>query len=181
MKNFKFIIALLFILVGVSLRLIPHAPNFTPIAAIALFAGVYFSKKIALILPILAMFFSDVFIGFYDFKLMAAVYGSFILCAILGFWLKNRKKWNTIAGAALLSSVLFFIITNFAVWAFSSWYAKSFSGLIQCYVMALPFLKNTLLGDLFYTAIFFSAYELATALAGKIFKRKEKDIILAKI
>lgn len=181
MKNFKFIIALFFILVGVSLRLIPHAPNFTPIATIALFAGVYFSKKIALLLPVLAMLISDLFIGFYDFKLMAAVYGSFILCTIMGFWLKKHKKWNTIAGAALLSSAFFFVITNFAVWAFSSWYAKSFSGLIQCYIMALPFLKNTLLGDLFYTAVFFGAYELAIALVGKIFKEKKEDIILTRI
>ena len=180
MKNFKFIIALFFVLIGVGLRLVPHAPNFTPIAAVALFSGVYFSKKIALTLPILAMLISDLFIGFYDFKLMVAVYGSFILCAILGFWLKKHKKWNTVAGAAFLSSAFFFVITNFAVWLFSSWYTKSFSGFIQCYIMALPFLKNTLLGDLFYTAVFFGAYELSTALVGKIFKEKKDDIILAR-
>jgi len=178
MKNFKFIIALLFVLIGVGLRLVPHAPNFTPIAAIALFAGVYFSKKIALTLPILAMLISDLFIGFYDIKLMAAVYGSFILCAILGFWLKKHKKWNTVTGAAFLSSGLFFIVTNFAVWLFSSWYTRSFSGLIQCYIMALPFLKNTLLGDLFYTAVFFGAYELSIALVDKILKEKKDDIVI---
>ena len=163
-KILEFIIALFFILIGVSLRIIPHAPNFTPIAAIALFGGVYFSKKIALFLPVLAMLISDVFIGFYDLKIMAAVYGSFILCTILGFWLKKRKKWQTVAGAAILSSVLFFLITNFAVWAFSPWYAKTFSGIIQSYIMALPFFRNTLLGDLFYVGAFFGAYELALSL-----------------
>ena len=178
MKNSKFVIALLFILVGISLRLIPHAPNFAPIAAIALFGGVYFSKKTALILPVAAMFISDIFIGFYDIKIMAAVYGSFLLSVILGLWLKNHKKWHTVAGTAVLSSVLFFLITNFAVWAFSPWYAKTFSGLIQCYIMALPFLKNSLLGDLFYTTVFFGTYELAIIWVKKRFKTKENNAVL---
>lgn len=179
-KNLKFIVALFFVLIGVSLRLVPHAPNFTPIVAIALFGGVYFSKKIAVVLPVLAMLVSDVFIGFYDFKIMAAVYGSFVLCAILGFWLKNHKKWNTIAGAAILSSVLFFVVTNFAVWAFSPWYAKTFSGIAQCFVMALPFFRNSLLGDIFYTGVFFGAYEFAMVLVRKKFEIKANSAITAK-
>ena len=178
MKNSKFVIALLFVLIGVSLRLIPHAPNFVPIAAIALFGGVYFSKKTALILPIVAMFISDIFIGFYDIKIMAAVYGSFLLSVILGLWLKNHKKWHTVAGIAVLSSILFFLITNFAVWAFSPWYAKTFSGLIQCYILALPFLKNSLLGDLFYTTVFFGTYELAIIWVKKRFESKENNAVL---
>ena len=178
-KNIEFLIALIFILIGISLRLIPHAPNFAPIAAIALFGGVYFSKKIALTLPVLAVLISDVFIGFYDLKLMAAVYGSFILCAVLGFWLKNNKKWHTVAGAAILSSVLFFLITNFAVWAFSPWYAKTFSGIIQSYVMALPFFRNSLLGDLFYTTVFFGAYELVRVWVRKRFEIKRNIPVLA--
>ncbi len=178
-KNIEFLIALIFVLIGISLRLIPHAPNFAPIAAIALFGGVYFSKKIALTLPVLAVLISDVFIGFYDLKLMAAVYGSFILCAVLGFWLKNNKKWHTVAGAAILSSVLFFLITNFAVWAFSPWYAKTFSGIIQSYVMALPFFRNSLLGDLFYTTVFFGAYELVRVWVRKRFEIKRNIPVLA--
>lgn len=160
-KILEFIIALLFILIGVILRIIPHAPNFAPIAAIALFGGVYFSRKIALILPVGAMLISDMFIGYYEPKLMVTVYGSFLLCVVLGFWLKKHKKWHTVLGSATLSAVLFFLITNFAVWAFSPWYAKTFSGIIQCYLMALPFFRNTLLGDLFYTTVFFGSYELA--------------------
>lgn len=154
-------IVLLFIFIGAVLRIIPHAPNFTPIAAIALFGGVYFSKKTALVLPILAMAASDYFIGFYKLWLMIFVYGSFFLCVIIGFWLKKHKRWYAIGGGAVLSSVLFFVVTNFAVWAFTPWYAKTFSGIIQCYLMAMPFFKNTLLGDLFYTGVFFGAYELA--------------------
>jgi len=167
-KNIEFIIALLFILIGVSLRLLPHTPNFTPIAAVALFGGVYFSKKIALILPLVAMLISDIFIGFYEPKLMFFVYGSFVLSVVLGFWLKKHKNWYMVGGSAILSSILFFLITNFAVWAFTPWYAKTLSGIYQCYLMALPFFRNTLIGDLFYATVFFGAYELAVFCLKKI-------------
>ena len=178
-KTLEFIVALLLILIGVSLRLIPHAPNFTPIAAIALFGGVYFSRKIALILPIGAMVISDIFIGYYEPKLMIFVYGSFLLCVVLGFWLKKHKKWYTIGGSAILSAVLFFLVTNFAVWAFTPWYAKTLSGVIQCYLMALPFFRNTLLGDLFYVTVFFGAYELIGVWVRKRFEVKKKGIVFA--
>ena len=159
-KNLEFLIALFFTLIGVSLRFLPHPPNFAPIAAIALFGGVYFSKRTALILPMAVMIISDLFIGYYEPKLMATVYGSFLLCVILGFWLKKHKKWYTVLGSSLFGAIIFFVLTNFAVWAFTPWYAKTISGLIQCYLMALPFFKNTLLGDLFYVTIFFGVYEL---------------------
>ena len=163
-------IAVLLVLIGVSLRLLPHPPNFVPIIAIALFAGVYLSKRIAFVLPMIAMIISDIFIGYYQFSLMAAVYGSFLICVILGFWLKKHKKWYTIGGSTILGAVLFFLITNFAVWALTPWYAKTFSGLIQCYFMALPFFRNTLLGDLFYVTLFFGAYELIEVLIRKSFR-----------
>jgi len=169
-KNIELLVALLFILAGVGLRLLPHAPNFTPVAAIALFGAVYFSKMTALILPIAVMAVSDLFIGFYEPKLMVAVYGSFLLSVLLGFWLKKNKKWQTFLGVSFLSSFTFFLLTNFAVFAFSPWYAKSLAGMIQCYLMALPFFRNTLLGDLFYTGVFFGAFELVRVLIGKKFK-----------
>lgn len=169
-KILEFLIALFLILIGVGLRLLPHPPNFAPIAAIALFGGLYFSRKIALILPIAAMVISDISIGDYEPKLMAFVYGSFLLCVVLGFWLKKHKKWYTVGGSAILCSVLFFLITNFAVWAFTPWYAKTISGLIQCYLMALPFFRNTLLGDLFYVTIFFGVYEIVEVWIRKKFR-----------
>ena len=180
-KILEFAVALILILIGVVLRLVPHAPNFTPIAAIALFGGVYFSRKTALVLPVAAMLVSDIFIGFYDFKIMVAVYGSFLFSVLLGFWIKKHKKWQTIAGGAVLSAVLFFIITNFAVWAFSPWYAKTFFGLIQSYVMALPFFKNSLLGDIFYVSAFFGAYELVSVWVKQKFGVKTKSIASAQI
>ena len=179
-KVLEFLIALLLILIATSLRLIPHPPNFAPIAAIALFGGVYFSKKIAFILPLLSLIISDVFIGFYEPKLMASVYGSFLICVILGFWLKKNKKWYTVLGSSLLASIIFFVITNFAVWTFTPWYVKTFSGLVQCYIMAIPFFKNTLLGGLFYVTIFFGIYEFVELWIRKRFAILKKISVLAK-
>ena len=180
-KNRKILevsIAIVFVLIGASLRLSPHAPNFAPIGAIALFGGVYLSRKLALVIPLAAMVISDVFIGYYEVALMAFVYGSFLLCVVLGFWLKRHKKWQTILGSSVLSALIFFFLTNFAVWAFTPWYAKTFSGLIQSYLMALPFFRNTLLGNLFYATVFFGAFEIADVLVRKILKRKVVQSVL---
>lgn len=173
-KILELLLALFLISIGVLIRFLPRPPNFAPIAAIALFAGVYLSKKLALVVPILAMIISDYFLGFYQFSLMAFVYLSFLICVILGFWLKKHKKWYTVLGVTISGSILFFILTNFAVWAFTGWYAKTFSGFIQCYLMALPFFRNTLLGDLFYVSVFFGSYELAEIFIAKKFKIPEE-------
>lgn len=156
----ELIIAIVFVLIGISLRLLPHPPNFAPILAIALFGGVYLKRKIAFSLPIVAMVISDIFIGYYELKLMVFVYGSFLISVLLGFWLKKNKKWQTVLGSSVLAALIFFSLTNFAVWAFTPWYAKTFSGLIQSYLMALPFFKNTFSSTLFYTSVFFGAYEI---------------------
>ena len=171
MKNFKeskvleIIIVSALVLIGAGLRFIPFLPNFAPIGALALFGGVYLTKKTALILPLAALVISDIFIGYYELKLMLFVYGSFLLYVILGFWLKKKKKWYTIGAGAILGAILFFLVTNFAVWVLTPWYPKTFSGIIQCYLMALPFFKNTLFGDLFYASVFFGSYELVKVLA----------------
>jgi len=160
-KILTFVIAVVFILIGVSLRLLPHPPNFAPIAAIALFGGVYLSRKIAFILPMAVMVISDIFLGgYYEIGLMIVIYGCFLFFVILGFWLKKHKKWYNIGGSAILSAIIFFVVTNFAVWAFTPWYAKTLAGLFQCYLMAIPFFKNTLLGNVFYVTVFFGVYEL---------------------
>ena len=159
MNRPKILMIFSFIFGCALLRLVPHPWNFTPIAAMALFGGTYLNKKYALIVPLAAMLVSDYFIGFYEWRLTAAVYGSFLLIGLIGCWLKRRKNLFTVIGASLAGSILFFLITNFAVWAFSSWYTKDFSGLIYCYTMALPFFRNTLMGDLFYVGALFGAYE----------------------
>lgn len=162
-KILDFIVVLVLVFGAGASRLLLHPPNFAPVAAMALFGGVYFSnKKLGLALPILAMLISDIFIGFYYPLLMLSVYGSFLLCGILGIWLRKEKKWYTVLGSSLSSSALFFIITNFGVWAFTPWYPKTLLGLADSYIMAIPFFKNTLLGDLFYVTILFGAYEMVS-------------------
>ncbi|MBZ9578496.1 hypothetical protein KJA14_01455 [Patescibacteria group bacterium] len=155
----KIVIFVILVSLGLTFRLLPHPWNFTPIAAIALFSGVYLGKKYAFFAPILAMFLSDIFLGFYSWKLMLTVYGSFCLIGLIGLMIKKYKSLETILAGSLSGSVLFFLITNFAVWQFTNWYPKTLSGLIQCYILALPFFRNSLLGDLFYNFIFFGAYE----------------------
>lgn len=160
MKNKERIIAIaILIIAGISYRLFPHPPNFAPVAAISLFSGFFFRRYFILI-PILIMFISDLFIGFYDWKLMMVVYGSFLLVGILGIMLRKNKSVARIIGYSLSGSVLFFVLTNFAVWALGQWYPHDLSGLTRCYILALPFFRNTLAGDLFYSAAIFGAYEL---------------------
>ncbi len=153
--------AYFFIAAGIILRLIPHLPNFAPIAAMALFGGVYLGKKYALIIPLIALFISDIFIGHYNYWIMLSVYGSFLIIGLLGIYLKKHKRFSFIVGASLTSSILFFLVTNFAVWAVpSSFYPHTLQGLLQSYTMGLPFFRNTLLGDLFYVGAMFGLYEL---------------------
>ena len=168
-------IAVLLIVIGITYRLFPHPPNFTPVAAIAIFGGVYLSSRIALSLPIVIMALSDMLIGSYELNLMIFVYISFILSVALGFFVKRYKNWASIAGSSVLSAVLFFIITNFAVWAFTPWYSKDFSGIIQCYYMALPFLKNNIAGNLFYTGILFGLFEVARVFVKNFLKLKSSQ------
>ncbi len=150
---------LVLIIIGVSLRLLPHPPNFAPIAAISLFGGVYLRKKYFLVAPLLAMLISDYFIGFYSLKLMIAVYGSFGIIGLIGLWLRKHKGPGMILSSSLFAALLFYLITNFAVWAFTPWYPEDLSGLLLSYYMALLFFKNTILGNLFYVTLFFGVYE----------------------
>ncbi len=156
-----------FIIAGILLRLVPHPPNFAPIAALALFGGCYLNKKYALVVPLAAMLFSDIFLGFAEFWVMFSVYLSFVLIGFLGLWLKKHKNPTNTVGVTLSGSLLFFILTNFAVWAATGWYSKTFHGLIQSYWMAIPFFKNTILGDLFYVGVMFGLYELINYLIAR--------------
>lgn len=166
-KKIKIIIALLIILLAAASRLVDHPYNFTPVAAMSLFAGCYLGRRSAIFLPLAAMLVSDFFIGFYAWQVMASVYLSIALVFFVGRILNRRKKWQNTAYASLASSALFFIITNFAVWNFFSWYPHTLGGLFQCYAMAIPFFKNTIAGDLFYTGVFFGLYEAVLSLSDR--------------
>ena len=175
----KFIFIVSALLIAALSRLLPHPPNFTPIAGMALFgAALMQNKKLALIIPLVAMLISDVFIGiqtntpgiFHD--QMLGVYVSFILISCIGFWLSKGYNTGKIVFASFASSMLFFIITNFYCWIVYPVYTKDLAGLLSAYTLAIPFygsgndifgsfFLNTIMGDLFYTSALFGAYYFA--------------------
>jgi len=165
----KIAIILFFILLGIIARATPHPWNFTPISAIALLLSAYFGWRTSLIAILSIMLASDLLLGFYHLEMMLAVYGSFILAVGLGT-LIQRKKIQTILFASLGSSLLFFFITNWAVWQFGTMYNHTISGLWESYFMALPFFRHTLAGDLIYTGVFFAIFETCLYLKPKIIK-----------
>lgn len=161
-KNIKEKIIFLIILLafGASYRLIDYPPNFSPLGAIALFAGFYFNRWIFILLPLSILFLTDTSLGFYSPGIMTAVYLSFGLIFMIGQMVKKRDNFLLKIFGSITGSVLFFLITNFAVWFFGVWYERSAAGLLTCYTMAIPFFRNTLLGDLFFVGLLFGAYEL---------------------
>jgi hypothetical protein len=162
-------------------RLIPHAPNFAPVAAAALFGSFLLRSRPLAMAPILmGLTISDFFLpGHGDWRMMAFVYGALCLPALWGPALRRtirpagsrarrRPMLATfhLAASAALASLSFFLLTNFGTWAFSGWYAPTARGLIECYVAALPFLRYTLAGDLAFSGMFFGAYVLGIRLSG---------------
>ncbi len=150
------------IFIAAFVRLIPHPPNFAPVAAMALFGGAYFSKRwAAFLIPLAAMFLTDLILGFHS--TMWAVYLSFVIIVGVGMLMIKQKKVSNIFLASVSASVMFFVITNFAVWAAGIYYPKDLSGLAASYTAAIPFFHYTLLGDLFFVTLMFGSYEFVKA------------------
>jgi len=152
---------ILLITLGVLSRFFIHFSNFTPILAIALFAGFYLSKRNALIVPLVMMVISDAFVGFHDMILFT--WGTILLTSYIGIRNRDNKSIKTVAFASIGSAVIFHIVTNFAVWVFYTTYPKSIAGLIECYVAAIPYFRGTLLSTIIYTAVLFGGYEFLAA------------------
>jgi len=165
------LILFLFI-IGIFSRIIPHLPNFVPLAAIALFSGAYLNRKYAVIVPLALYIISDLIVGLHN--VVFFTWGSIILISFLGTALRNKKTAPKILGFTLISSLLFFIITNFGVWAMG-WYPRTLSGLVQCYVMAIPFFRTSLLSNLVYAGVLFGVYEL---LSDRLKDKKLKAALL---
>lgn len=161
MKNIftpRFITLSLIVLIAAISRLVPHAPNLTPIAAIALFGGANFNNRLtAFMIPLSALLLSDLFIGFYGLN-MLAVYFSFALIAVIGMFISKRQSIGAVLTATVSSSLLFFVLTNFAVWIANPAFPQNLPGLLECYLVAVPFYKNALIGDLFYSTILFGGF-----------------------
>lgn len=165
-----FIFILSVILAGALSRFIPHWPNFTPIAAMALFGGAYLGRKyLAFIIPFAAMFLSDLVLGLHAD--MWAVYLAFAITVVIGMFLRNNVKATRVATAAIVSSVIFFLLTNFASWLASPVYPRNFAGLMESYIAGLAFINNgsygisffinEIIGTLFFSGLFFGVFEYA--------------------
>ncbi len=158
-KNQFMLVAGMIVLAAI-MRIVPHMPNFTPVTAMALFGGAYISnKRLAYAVPFIAMLLSDLVLGIHN--TMWAVYLSFAAIVTIGMFLREKNTVLKTAGAAVASSVLFFVVTNFAVWLAGGFYSMDLAGLVQCYVAAIPFYQYSVLGDLFYAGVMFGAFELA--------------------
>ena len=134
--------------------------NFSPVAAIALFGATNLKNRwMAFSIPMLVMFMSACFIGFHN--TMFFTYGSFALIALIGFVaLRNNFSAGKLILISLLSSVVFFLVTNFGVWIMpNTMYSKDMTGLITCYISAIPFFGNTVAGDLFFSGLLFGIFE----------------------
>jgi len=160
MNKHRIIALSILILAAVLLRFLPHPPNFTPIAALALFSGVIFRDRVmALAIPLGVLLVSDFFLGWHGTILY--VYGAFALMVFLGRSLQNHATAGYIAGGGITGSLLFFIITNFGVWMAGTMYPPTWEGLVAAYVAAIPFLHNMILGTLFYSTVFFGVFHFA--------------------
>lgn len=156
-------------------RMTPHTPNIAPVAAAALLAGAYLSRAWAVLLPVIIMAASDSVIGFYDWRIMVAVYASFVLTVGIGMWLREKRTARGIVMASVAGSILFYLVTNAAVWKFSGMYQPTLDGLLLSYNLALPFFRNTLFGDLAFSAGLFATVEgISMASAQQHVPRKQK-------
>lgn len=173
------------IIFGFSSRLlIADIPNFKPIAAIALFSGFFFRKTwMALLAISLALLISDWQLGSYHWPIALSVYGSLLIGCLVGrYYVRQNGAGQTAkfsalrtGAAALMMSCLFFVVTNFAVWACGAWYPLSTDGLVSCFTNAVPFFKYTLAGDLFFAAAIFGCYGLSIAVVNRKAKLVQLD------
>lgn len=155
------------IIVAALARLLPHPPNVTPIAAMALFGGACFAnRKLAYLVPLAAMLLSDLVLAVirYDLRIMLVsqpiVYACIVATTMLGQTITNRRSVWQVATTSLASSVLFFLVTNLAVWAMTDLYPRTAEGLATCYTAALPFFRNSLAGDAFFVVVLFGGLAL---------------------
>ena len=140
-------------------RLIPHPPNFTPFAAVALFAGAYLSdRRLAFIVPLTALLLTDMVLGFHS--TMPFVYVGMAITVGVGLWLAHRRSAGRVLGGALTSAVIFFVLTNFGTWLMQDLYPKDWAGLMACYAAGIPFFQNSLGAVLLYSAALFGLMRL---------------------
>jgi hypothetical protein len=175
MNTRKGLIAFTVLVIGIAVisRLVDHPANFAPIGAVAILAGYYLKSRNSWLLPLAAMLVSDLIIGTYQWQVMASVYVSYLALWGLGRYAKGQDTKVALLPATLLGSSVHFVATNFAVWAFTGLYAKTLSGLLLSYTMAIPFFKWTLAGDAFYMVVLVSMVEGARYVGNHLAQTRE--------
>ena len=151
-------LAFLLVFLGVASRLAVHTPQFTAILAVAMFGGMYLSRRQALVVPVALMMLTDIILGFHD--TMVFTWGSMLIVSAIGLWLKERKNFGTVLTGSIVSSGIFFVVTNFGAWL-SPLYPHTWAGLRECYIMAIPFFRSTLLSTVAYSMVLYAGYEWA--------------------
>ena len=156
------------ILLAAASRLLPHPPNFAPVAAIGLFAGATLDKRAAWLVPFAALVISDAFLGFYLPIAMFMNYLGFAACLLVGAaLLKQQRGIGRIAAASVTSALAFFVLSNLGMWL-SGYYPRTGAGLVECYTAAIPFFRNTLVSDLLFSGALFGGYALLKAVAARL-------------
>ena len=140
-------------------RLIPHPPNFTPIIAVAIMSGYLFKNiNLSFVVLLVSMLLADVFVGFYNNMLF--VYSSLFIVTFIFFKISDKINYKNLFVLGFLGSFMFYLVSNFGVWAVGNLYEKNLEGLINCYFLAIPFFKNTVISTLIFSYAAFSANHL---------------------
>ncbi len=170
-KNTSLLWIIVLIFVAVLCRMLNHPVNFTPLGAMMLFGGVQAKRfKLSILIPFAALFLSDLYLNNFMYhseqwtwfyKGAPWVYGAFVLVFLIGR-IFQPKLGLKLAFTAISGSIVFFLVTNFAVWYGSTMYTQDTAGLVQCFVAALPFFQNSIFGDLIYSFAIFGIYEYIT-------------------
>lgn len=170
-KNINlFVFAIGLILLGVISRLSAHAWNFTIMGGLSIFCGAFFSRRwVSVVVIFTSLLISDLMLGFHP--QMPGVYLAFALMIVVGALLKMKPSRLAVASGATLGSFLFFVVSNFFVWFEGSLYPQSWSGLVECYAMAIPFYRNQLVADLVSALVLFEA---AKAMKGFLVARLDQ-------
>ncbi len=172
--NLKYLLVIVLVGVAIWSRIVPHPANFTALTAVALFGGAMLPRYWGVAVPLGAMIVSDLFIGIHTLSFV--VWASFALMTFLGIYLKTRLNTINVVLASLTGSTIFYVVTNFAVWAEGRMYAMNFGGLMQSYINAIPFYRNMIVGDLVYAALLFGVYALIVQTV-KIVRQSQKTAL----
>ena len=160
-NNYSIITFILLALVLFS-RLVPHAPNFTPIIAVVLFSSIFFKNKMYMLIPLAGLLISDFLLEYqsgYQYMFSSVffwTYGALLMIFIFSYIYKGDINFKNIFIRSFVGSIIFFLISNFGVWISSPGYPLNFSGLLSCYTAAIPFFRNTLSSTIIYSVVLFA-------------------------